>query len=120
MNGLTTLASIALPEGAYLPLLVFAGILIITGLKRLAFSLMAFVFLSILLPPLITPLLAQLPDWLVWLLLAFLALSLVRFILGPGVWANMVGTLLANLLTALVVGLLRLPVRLVRMIFGQP
>jgi len=120
MNGLTTLASFAVPEAAYLLLLAFAGILIIIGLRRMAFSLMAFVFLSILLPPIVAPLLAQLPDWLVWLLLAFLGLSLLRFILSPGVWASMVGTLLANLLTALVVGLIRVPLRLVRAIFGRP
>jgi uncharacterized protein involved in cysteine biosynthesis len=78
------------------------------------------VFLSILVPPLIEPLLGQLPDWMVWLMLAYLGLMLLRLLVGRGIWNNMIGTPLANLVAALVVGVIRLPFRMVRALFGRP
>ncbi len=113
-----TLASLLIPEEAYLVIFVASGLLIIIGLKRIAFALMGFVLISILLPPFLEPLLAELPDWVIWAILAFVALALLRAVLGRDVWANMWGTFLGNLLTDLVMGLIRLPVRIIRWLFG--
>ena len=117
MNGLA-LASLWIPEEAYLLLMVVAGLLITVGLKRWGVSLIGFVMLSLFIPPFIEPLLAELPDWAVWLMLAFFGLSLLRLLLGRGIWNNMWGTLLGNLLTALVLGLFRIPFRVARALFG--
>jgi hypothetical protein len=117
MNGLT-IASLLIPQEAYLLLIVVAGLLIMVGLKRLGVSLIGFVMLSLFIPPFIEPLLAELPDWAVWLMLAFFGLSLLRLLLGRRIWDNMWGTLLGNLLTALVLGLFRIPFRVARALFG--
>jgi len=121
MSGLA-FASLLIPEAAYTLIIVVAGLLIMVGLKRTGFSLIGFVLLASLLPPFLDPLLAELPDWVIWVIIAFVALSLLKLLLGRGIWNNMWGTLLGNLLTALVLGLLRIPFRLVRALFrfGSP
>lgn len=113
-----TLASLLIPEEAYLLLIVAAGFLIMIGLKRMGLAVIGFVVLSILLPPLLEPLLAELPDWVIWTMLAGFALSMLRLIMGPDIWGNMWGTFFGNVLTGLALGLVRAPVWLARALFG--
>jgi hypothetical protein len=115
MRGIT-LASLLIPPEAYALLIVAGGFLIMIGFRRTALAIFGFVVLSIALPPFLEPLLAELPDWVIWTMLAGFVLSILRLIMGPEIWANMWGTFFGNVLTGLARGMVRVPVHLVRMI----
>ena len=116
MRGMT-LTTLMIPEEAYVVALVVAGMLIIVGLRRIGFALLAFILLSALLTPFIEPLVAALPVWAVWVLLIVFVLWLVRLMMGRRIWDNMWGAIFANLVTWLVVSLFRWPFRLLGGLF---
>lgn len=115
MRGIT-LASLLIPPEVYALLIVAAGFLIMIGFRRTALAIFGFVVLSIALPPFLEPLLAELPDWVIWTMLAGFVLSILRLIMGPEIWANMWGTFFGNVLTGLARGMVRAPVHLIRAI----
>lgn len=115
MRGIT-LSSLLIPPEAYALLIVAGGFLIMIGFRRTALALFGFVLLSIVLPPFLEPLLAELPDWVIWTMLTGFGLSILRLIMGREIWANMWGTFFGNVLTGLAWFVVRAPVRLVRMI----
>ena len=107
-----------LPDEA-LPLLIAGvGLAMLLGLLRgrAALGLLALLFLAPVMGAVVEALLAQLPPWLAWMLLAGLGLALLRglaaLLLGPRAADTMVGSLAADLVR-LAVRMLCLPLRLV-------
>ena len=115
MRGITV-ASLLIPPEAYALLIVAAGFLIMIGFRRTALAILGFVVLSMVLPPFLEPLLAELPDWVIWATLAGFVLSILRLVMGPEIWAGMWGTFFGNVLTGLARVIVLTPVRLVRAI----
>jgi predicted PurR-regulated permease PerM len=98
-----TIPSLLIPQEALLPLLVFAGILTIVGLKRLAGGLIVFVLAMAFSPmfePIVEAMVATLPDWALVLLVVVFALMVLRalaaLLIGPNAADQMVGTLAAD------------------------
>jgi hypothetical protein len=84
---------------------------------RAALTILALLLLFPLLAPVIEAMVEELPPWLSLLLLAFIGLSMLQglaaLLLGPRAADTMVGSLAADLVR-FVVGMLVLPLRLVR------
>lgn len=122
---LANLASFLIEPGLepplYAMLIMVAGVLIMFQQRRLAMAIFMFIFASILLPvlmePILTELFLMLPpgyEWLPGLLFNGLLICLVIGVLIPRSVRNQV---LANLLTLAIIGLLRLPFRVLRSMF---
>ena len=89
-----------IPEEAYLPMLAIAGILMIVGLRRLAMGLGAAIVALALIGPFVDSLIANLPPWLLALLMLGLVLFLFRVIFGRRVVDVLFSLLLRDLLLA--------------------
>lgn len=95
-----------LPEATWPLLITVAGLLMMVGARRLAGRLLGFVLLMTLIIPILQPLftefLAALPpgvqQGVMLILPAFLILSVLRLVLGRGVWEQVMGRLVYDLL----------------------
>lgn len=95
-----------LPDEVWPLLQMVAGLLLIVGARRLAWRLLGLVFFVILVIPLLQPLLGELfaslppevQQGAVLILPAFLILSVLRFVLGRGIWEQVMGRLVYDLL----------------------
>ena len=87
-----------IPPEAYVLLIVISGVLIMVGLKTVGLGILGFVFLACIFGPLIEGLMDMLPNWAFLLLLVFLFLSLLKMVLGRGVFDHLVGSLLFTVL----------------------
>lgn len=107
-----------LPDEALPLLIVGVGLAMLLGILRgrAALGLLALLFLAPVMGAVGEALLAQLPPWFAWVLLAGLGLALLRglatLLLGPRAADTMVGSLAADLVR-LAVRMLCLPLRLV-------
>lgn len=88
------------PQEAYLPLLVLAGLLMIIGLRRIAMGILGTVLALAMFGPFIDALIDSLPPGLFALLMLALVLSLFRLIFGRRVVENVISFLLYDLLLA--------------------
>jgi len=82
--------SLFLPEELLPLLLACSGIAMIFGARKIAASLFVFVILSLVLPPLLLPLVEVVPTWILWLMLGyvvflipFAAVSLFGALVSP-------------------------------------
>ncbi|MCB1602370.1 MAG: hypothetical protein KDI66_20290 [Xanthomonadales bacterium] len=78
------------PEELLPLLLAFSGMAMIFGARKIAASLFLFVVLSIVLPPLLLPLIEVVPVWILWAVLIYLVflipfavVSLFRALVSP-------------------------------------
>lgn len=125
MKGLT-IASMLLPlESVLLPLLVFAGLSMIVGLRKLAALLIAFVLFiafSPLLEGVIVAVLDSLPAWVSWLVLgtfAFAVLGLaIELLIGRRAADHVKGELALSVLKWTVLLPFRLTGTILRLLFG--
>jgi hypothetical protein len=110
---------ILIPDEAIPVIVIIVGLLLILGLvrPRAAFGILGLLLLLPLLSPLIEALFEALPPWISFLVLAWVGLAILRglatLFLGRGASDEMVGTLAAHL----VIAVLLLPVRILRWAF---
>ena len=104
----------------FLPfILMGGGLALLIGAKMIARSLFILAAALVLLPPILEPLLMMLPEWLLWILIGFIWLSVFgsisALILGKGASDQMIGTLAADL----VKWTLRAPFRMIGWFFRR-
>lgn len=88
------------PQEAYLPLLVFGGLLMIIGFRRIALGLVGTVLALAMFGPFIDALVESLPSWLFALLVLGFVLSIFRLVFGARVADNVISFLLYDLIRA--------------------
>ncbi len=105
-----------LPEGAEILVIVGVALALMVGIfsRKKAFGILGMLVLFLVAEPFIESLLNVLPLWVLILIMAAIFLSLLRTLLGKGIFDQMVGQLLANAVTGMArlsLPLLRLPFR---------
>ena len=89
-----------IPQEAYLPLMVIAGLMMIIGLRQIAAAIFISVIAMAMLGPFIDALVDSLPLWAVLLLLTGVILSLIRLVLGRRIFENVASFLIYDLIRA--------------------
>ena len=89
-----------IPEEAYALALVFAGLLMIIGFRRLAMQILGTILFFAFFGPFIDAMIETLPPWLFGLLMLLFVLSLFRMVFGKGVTEHLIAFLLHDLLMA--------------------
>jgi hypothetical protein len=87
-----------IPQEAYLPLMVLAGLLMIIGLRQIAAAIFISVIAMAILGPFIDAIVGSLPLWAVLLLLTGAFLSLIRLVLGRRIFDNVASFLIYDLI----------------------
>lgn len=102
------------PEQAWVLVLVVAGILMILGFRKMAWTLVGSIILLALLSPYIEALIDVLPLWLIGILIVIIGISFFRLILGRRIADNVISYLVYDLIRApfrFIFWLLRGPIR---------
>ncbi len=89
-----------IPKETYLPLLVFAGLLMIIGLRRIAVGLFVTVLALAFSRPFIDAMLQSLPPWAFALVMLAFMIGLFRLFFGRRVADTVLGHLLYDLILA--------------------
>ena len=83
-------------------IIVGGGLALMLGARVVARSMFILAIAMVLIPPLVEPLLILLPEWVLWLLVALVWVSVLgsiaALVMGRGARDQMVGTLAADLL----------------------
>jgi hypothetical protein len=107
--------SVFIPAEALVLLLVtLGGLALIVGARRLAGVLLGLAVAVAVLPPLIEPLLNEAPVWLLVVLLAWLAIALLRAFLVVFIGGRAADNAIGVFVGALLTGLCWLPILLLR------
>lgn len=96
---ITTLLTL-IPQEAYLPMLVLAGLLMIIGLRQIALGIFGLILALAFFGPFIDALVDSLPPWLFALLVLGFVLMLFRLVFGRRVADNVISFLLYDLIMA--------------------
>jgi hypothetical protein len=102
------------PEQAWVLVLVVAGILMILGFHKMAWTLVGSIILLALLSPFIDALIDVLPLWLITILIVIFSISFFRLIFGRRIADNVISYLIYDLIRApfrFIFWLLRGPIR---------
>ena len=101
-----------IPPEFLVVMIAVAGLAMVAGARRLAVTLFSAAALMIFLPVLLAPLFDALPYWLLVVLMVFFGLSLVRtlfnLLIGKNSTDQMIGTLAADVVRALLLAPFRL------------
>jgi len=89
-----------IPQEAYLPMLVLAGLLMVVGLRHIALGIVGTVLALAMFGPFIDALIDSLPPWLFALLMLAFVLTIFRLMFGRRVVENVISFLLYDLLMA--------------------
>jgi uncharacterized membrane protein len=88
------------PEQAWVLLLVVAGLLMMIGFRRMAWTLVGSIILLALFSPFIDAIIDVLPLWFVAILIIFFGISFFRLILGRRIADNVISYLIYDLIRA--------------------
>lgn len=108
MTTVTTF-SVFLPAEALALLIVLGAIAFIVGARRLAMTLVGLAIAGAVLPPLIEPLLDEVPGWVLALLLVHVGFALLRAVLVVFIGGRASDHAICHFVGALLVGLFLLP-----------
>lgn len=97
MNMIQALVMMVPPE-AYLTLMVLAGLLMIVGFRKAAGAIVSSTLIFAVFGPFFESLAASLPAWVLAILLLVMTLSMIRMIMGRGVYNNLMAMVLFNLI----------------------
>ena len=99
-------------------MMVVGGLFMIIGLRKLAIMLFTLCGVMIVAPVILEPLLTELPEWALYLIMLFAVFStgafLISLLIGPKAWDETKGHLTANVITWIFL----FPFRLLGWIFG--
>jgi hypothetical protein len=100
-------------------MMVCGGLFMIIGLKRLSYTLFILCGVLIVAPVILEPLLAELPEWALYLIIIYFWLSIaamiIALLIGERAWDGAKGQMTANVITWFFLA----PFRLVGLVLGR-
>jgi hypothetical protein len=87
-----------LPQEAYLPVMVLAGLLVIIGFRKIGFGIYLSILVLAFTKPILSSFKAMLPPWMQCLLAIGGMFMIIRFVLGRNVMENVLSFLVYDLL----------------------
>ena len=105
-----------IPEEAYILMLLLGAVMVMFGFRKSGLGLFGMVLALACLGPVFDVFISLLPDWALLLMLVFLAIGLLKLILGK----EMFGFLAGSILFALIKAPFQIVGRMVRFVIRSP